>query len=255
MTENSRYRVPPCDMARENMFWLRLFRDHSQFLMETLTPGQTGLIAQAQHFYQMFDRLLGQAEEVSGPFLQEAARVVLEFRSYKLGIVNLQLAGQVPVNLPPGALNEMLDEDDEYLRLLNVIPGALQMSEAAFLLHQHLLWLPNNAAHAALTSAQLDPGEASLKEIYNRYSKLFHKLADKVMELKGLMRDNPRMVPSLVYTNAESAGLTQEFRHSLENYRELRATAQVLAISPALLLDHFNREASYYLEKIGCGKA
>ena len=185
---------------------------------------------------------------------QEAAQTVMQFRCFQLSIIDLQLAGKVPINLPPGALNEMLDEADEYLRILGVLPTPGPMNEAAYLIHQHLMWLPNNAAHAALVRSQLDPGEHKLFVLNNRYCKLFHKMADKVMELKGLMRDNPRMVPSLIYTTEESAMLTQEFLCSQQNYRELRTTAQVLAISPPLLADHFEREALYYLEKIGCAR-
>lgn len=63
------------------------------------------------------------------------------------------------------------------------------------------------------------------------------------------MRNNPRVVPALVYTNLEAANITREFKRNQENYREQRATAQVLAMSPPLLADHFVREATYYLEK------
>lgn len=64
------------------------------------------------------------------------------------------------------------------------------------------------------------------------------------------MRDNPRMVPALMYTTQESAKLTGEFVQLLDQYKNLRATAQVMSISPPLLVDHFMREASYYLEQI-----
>lgn len=243
----------PMDPMRENQFWLRIFRDHSQFITETLVPLETALITQAQQYFQIFDRLLKKVT-AGREVTQEATQAVMHFRCFKLSIIDLQLAGKVPINLPPGALNEMLDETDEYLRIFGVLPNPGPMNEAAFLINQHLLWLPNNAAHAALVRSQLDPGENNLFVLNNRYHKLFHKLANKVMELKGLMRDNPRMVPSLIYTTQESAMLTQEFLRSQENYRELRTTAQVLAISPPLLADHFEREALYYLEKIGYGK-
>lgn len=239
---------PALDTGRENQFWLRIFRDHSQFMLETLVPRETVLISQTERFYQVFNHLLQQADE---DIREEAAQAVMQFRSFQLNLIDMQLAGQIPVNLPPGALNEMVDEADEYLRILNVLPMPAPMNDAAYLLHQHLLWLPNNAAHAALVRSQLDPSEAELIKLYDHYHKLFRKLEDKVMELKGLMRDNPRMVPSLNYTTQESANLTQEFLNSQENYREQRTTAQVLAISPPLLADHFIREAMYYLEKIG----
>lgn len=221
--------------------------------METLVPKETALIAQAQQFFQVFDQLLQRAN-AGRDITQEAAHAVTQFRAFKLCVIDMQLAGGVPINLPPGALNEMVDEADEYLRIVCVMASPNPMNEAAYLIHQHLLWLPNNAAHAALVRSQLDPGEAALFELNNRYHKLFHKLADKVMELKGLMRDNPRMVPSLVYTTQESIMLTQEFMQSQETYRALRTSAQVLAISPPLVADHFVREAAYYLEKIGCEK-
>lgn len=253
MQDSMTYGTPPMDPIRENQFWLRVFRDHSQFILETLVPRETALISQAQKYYQIFDQLLQKA--CTGADLREdAGQAVMQFRCFKLGIIDLQLAGQVPINLPPGAINEMLDEADEYLRLLGVLPKPGPVNEAAYLIHQHLLWLPNNAAHAALVRSQLDPGEHNLFKINDRFYKLFHMQEDKVMELKGLMRDNPRMVPSLLYTTRESAIITQEFLQSQENYRELRATAQVLAISPPLLADHFALEAAYYLEKIGYGR-
>jgi Protein of unknown function (DUF2935). len=251
MNDAITYRIPPRDMVRENSFWLRIFRDHAQFFMDTLVPGQTALIAQSQQFYRVFDQLLGLKRDDAEMYLQDAAQAVMQFRAFKLNMVNMQLTGQIPVNLPPGALNEMLDEDDEYLRILNVVPHKQPMNEAAFLLHQHSLWLPNNAAHAALIQAQLDPGEGTLTAIYRRYGRQFQQLTLKVMEMKGLMRDNPRMTPSLVFTTREIATLTQEFRRSLESYIEQRTTAQVLAISPPLLADHLAREATYYLDKIG----
>lgn len=138
---------PSLDMKRENLFWLRIFRDHTQFMLQTLVPQEAALIAQTQRFYQIFDELLQKAgQDIS----QQAAQAVMEFRNFQLSVIDLQLAGQVPINLPPGALNEMLDEADEYLRILGVLPMPTPVNEAAHLIHQHLLWLPNNAAHAAL---------------------------------------------------------------------------------------------------------
>jgi hypothetical protein len=251
MSEAKTFRIPPGDIIRESLFWLRIFRDHTQFLADTLAPSQTGLISQNQQFYKAFDRFLGIKREMMGSCLQEAAQAVMQFRTFKLGIVNLQLAGQVPINLPPGAFNEMLDEDDEFLRIMNMVPQKQAMNEAAFLIHQHMLWLPNNGAHAALIKAQLDPGEGELIGIYSHFGKQFHQLYLKVLEIKGLLRDNIRLVPALVFTTREIATLTEEFRRSLESYIEERSTAQVLGISPPLLADHMAREATYYLEKIG----
>ncbi len=105
MQERFIFRVPARDLARESSFWLRIFRDHSQFLLGTLAPDQTNLITQAQQFFQLFDGLLARAGRVSGPLLEEAGRAVAQFRAYKMSIADLQLAGQVPVNLPPGALH------------------------------------------------------------------------------------------------------------------------------------------------------
>ena len=130
------------------------------------------------------------------------------------------------------------------------IPKEPPVNNAGYLLRQHLLWLPNNAAHAALTCAQLDPGETNLFAFYHRYHDLFRNLNNKALELKLLMRDNPFLVPALIYLTRECNNLTQEFKKSAEDFRELRATAQVLSISPPLLADHFAREAAYYLEKI-----
>lgn len=113
MQDARSYAAQPMDLMRENQFWLRIFRDHSQFMMETLAPCETNLFMQAQQFFQVFDQLLQRAnagEEVC----REAAQAVMQFRCLKLNISDRQLASEIPINLPPGALNEMLDEDDYY---------------------------------------------------------------------------------------------------------------------------------------------
>jgi hypothetical protein len=239
----------PIDIQEENQFWLSIFRDHAQFFTDSLVPGETALIAQAQQYYQVFNRLFSEAATRTDPqFLQEAAQAVEMFRDYKLCIVNLQLAGQNPVNLPPGALQEMLDEDNAYLQILtdpNPNPNP-----AGYLLEQHLMWLPNNAAHAGLARNQLDPSEATWFKTFNHFQKSYHNLQLKTEELDHLMPDEPMLAPALIYLTRESASLTGEWAENLLQFRDLRATAQVLSISPPLLVEHFIREAQYYLGKL-----
>jgi hypothetical protein len=234
-------------LARENEFWLRLFRDHSQLIMETLVPREIPLITQAQQFLGVFESLL--AKNASGNLApEEAMQATCQFRNYKQGIANMLLMGQVVINLPPGALQEMLDEDDEYLQILT---GMQPMNEAEFLLHQHLLWLPNNAAHAALAASQLDPSETMIFNQLEHFHMTYHELQLKAEELMHLLKNCPTMVPPLVFLTKQSSDLTKEFYVFLEQYKNLRATGQVMAITPPLLVDHFMREAAYYLDKIG----
>lgn len=235
------------DLATENEFWLRLFRDHSQFIMETLIPREVTLITQAQQFMNLFDALL--AQNADGKLTpEEAMQATCQFRNFKQGIANRQLIGEAVINLPPGAIQEMLDEADEYLTILS---GMQPMNEAEFLLHEHLLWLPNNAAHAALAASQLDPSETMFFNRFEHFHMTFHELQLKAEELMHLLKNNPAMVPPLVYLTRQSAGISREFYCLLEQYKELRATGQVMAITPPVLVDHFMREAAYYLEKIG----
>ena len=82
---------PAMDIRRENQFWLRIFRDHSQFMMETFVPRETALIAQTQRLSQIFDQLLQQADR---DISQQAAQAVMEFRCFQLSVIDLQLPGK-----------------------------------------------------------------------------------------------------------------------------------------------------------------
>jgi hypothetical protein len=236
----------PYDLTRENAFWLRLFKDHSQFIMGTLVPGEVAFMTQAQQFMNIFDTLLVQ-NEAGCLKPEDAMQAVCQFRNYKQGIANMLLIGQVVINLPPGALKEMLDEVDAYLAILC---GTQPMNEAEFLLHQHRLWLPNMAAHAALAASQLDPSETIFFNRFEHFHMTFHELQLKAEELMHLLKNCPSMVPPLAYLTKQSTDLTREFYAWLEQYKSLRSTGQVMAITPPLLIDHFMREAAYYLEKI-----
>ncbi|MEW6426102.1 MAG: DUF2935 domain-containing protein [Bacillota bacterium] len=73
----------------------------------------------------------------------------------------------------------------------------------------------------------------------------------KAIEINDLLREDPRLVPALVYLTRQSAETTQKFRRLLEEYRDLRSSCLALATAPPLLPDHTAREAAYYLEKLG----
>jgi len=256
----SALQIPPVDMGREHLFWLRIMRDHAQFQLDTLAYREIVLIDEAQRFYQHFDRLLQKAQAAAtaggGPIDQlnrEAAQATIQFRAFKLRLIDLQLACRVTLNLPPVIILHMAREAKEYLRVLGALPDGPPNSnnQACYLLHEHLLWLPDNADHAALLRATLDSGEAMLDQSFTQYKNAFDALYLKALEINGLLKEDPRLVPALIYLTRQSAEGTQKFRRFLEEYRDLRSSCQALATAPPLLPDHMAREAAYYLEKLG----
>lgn len=104
----------------EHRFWLQILGDHSRFIFEALAPIQTMEIEQASNFINIFDTLLERAK--SAPLTQLTAKVepeVLRLREFKLELIRKHLVGKIKIHLSPTFINHMVNELEEYLRILS----------------------------------------------------------------------------------------------------------------------------------------
>ncbi|CAG7650539.1 DUF2935 domain-containing protein [Paenibacillus allorhizosphaerae] len=238
----------------EHRFWLQILGDHSRFIKDGLSPEEREEIARAGSFVQAFDQLLmrvreeEQVEKVS-ELTRDAASWTQQLRAFKLYLLHRHLTGKIRLHLSPSFLSHMVNELEEYMRVL----GSLLSGQPAPVyedIHHHLLWLQDAFGHAASIAGELDMAESRLMKTARTFDREFREFYVKAVELAGYMRANIRKFPALSRFNKEvelEMALFQQFLRELE---ELRLTREALGTLTPLMADHMAREECYYLTKL-----
>lgn len=234
----------------EHRFWLQILGDHSRFILDALAPVEKEEIDKAASFIQIFDTLLGQVKTVE--ILQitvKAEAEALKLREFKLSLIKRHLVGKIKIHLSPTFLNHMINELEEYLRILEYLKTG-NMPPIYHELHHHLVWLLDAAGHAGAISSNLDGVEKRLKEKSDLYTKHFEDFYLKAVELAGYLRTNVTAFPALDKMNADAILEIKLFQNFLHDIEELELSAQALGTFSPLMADHMTREECYYLMKI-----
>lgn len=234
----------------EHRFWLQILGDHSRFIYNALAPVERETIETVAEFIDIYDTLLGKVESEDIVQLTIVAEEeTVKFRAFKLSLLEKHLLGQIKIHLSPTFINHMVNELEEYLRLLKHFTSN-QIPPVYHELHHHLVWLLDAAGHAGAISSNLDPIEKSLKEKSDRYTKHFEDFYLKAVEMVGYLRTNLSTFPALEKMNVDVTLEMKLFKHFLHELEELELNAQALGTFSPLMADHMSREECYYLMKL-----
>jgi hypothetical protein len=234
----------------EHRFWLQILGDHSRFIYEALAPVQKEEIEIASTFIRVFDTLLNRAKTSDlEPLTIEAESEVIKLREFKLELLRKHLIGKIKIHLPPTFINHMVNELEEYLRILNHLKDG-QVPPIYHELHHHLLWLLDAAGHSDAISSNLDGVERKLREKSKAFTKTFDNFYLKAVELAGYLRTNLASFPALTKMNVDSQLEIKLFQNFLVEIEELRLSKQALGTFAPLMADHMYREECYYLMKL-----
>ncbi|PWV90580.1 hypothetical protein DFQ01_14228 [Paenibacillus cellulosilyticus] len=238
----------------EHRFWLQILGDHSRFILNALSPKETNDVQQAQHWIIVFDTLLSQARNPSGgttlgELSKQAYEAAMQLKAFKLSLLERLLLGKVTVGLPPTFFNHMVNELDEYARILQVLLAGkpVPLYEP---LHYDMVWLPDASGHAGSILMELDRVERSLIERYTSLERHFNALFLKAVEMAGYMRTGLRDFPAFRRFHAEIDLEMRLFTKFLLELEELELSAAVLDTITPLMPDHMAREECYYLTKL-----
>ena len=234
----------------EHRFWLQILGDHSRFIHEALAPVQTAEIELASNFINVFDTLLEQAN--SSELMQltaQAEKETIKLRDFKLELIRKHLVGKIKIHLSPSFINHMVNELEEYLRILKHFKAG-QVPPVYHELHHHLVWLLDAVGHSDTIYTNLDGVETRLREKSSLFKKHFQDFYLKAVELAGFLRTNLTEFPALTKMNAESQLEIKLFQNFLNEIEELRLSKQALGIFAPLMADHMYREECYYLMKL-----
>lgn len=241
-------------MTMELRFWTQVMGDHARFINGSLAPDQAGLCQVAENFILIFDRFYEKVSRLdehgeSNGLITDINAAVLSFREFKRELLSFRLQNQPVTSLTPTFYNHMLNELEDFLRILAGYQTGKTYEESV--LGQHLLWTLDASGHAAILDSSLDKAEFQLREIAKAFEKDFGHLYLKVVEITGYFRSKPPAAgPALERYNLEVATSIQRFMEFLMELRQRVINQQILGNLLPLVPDHMWREECYYLLKI-----
>lgn len=237
----------------EHRFWLQILGDHGRFIHDALAPSEVEKIQKSIYFIRSFDELLVEARRPLGEkqiheLTQKAFHNAQLIREFKLDIIKEHLVGKIKIELPPTFINHMVNEVEEYLRILQWLLS--KEIPTVHPIHYHKLWLPDAAGHAGAVQCGLDSVERYLREKSKEFVKDFNELYLKADEFSGYLRTCLQEFPALHRLNNMVELKILLFMNFLNEIKEFRLTKKAVGTLAPLLPDHMFREECYYLTKL-----
>jgi hypothetical protein len=236
----------------EVLFWIQIMSDHACFIKNSLQPDNPNQLLIAENLIAVWDRMRQKMKEVRAvapDVVDEILGVVLSFREFKRELLGATLRHDRVTTLPPTFYNHMLNELEEFLKVLSEIQAGSVIS--CNTLGNHLVWVLDAAGHAAIIGSNLDKAEALYREEAKAFENAFDKMYLKTVELTGYYRsDSEAVKPVLQWFNRQVTELMKEFISFLTELKEGIAQHQILGNLCSLLPDHMIQEENYYLQKI-----
>lgn len=241
------------ELLFEHRFWLQILGDHGRFILNELSPEETEEIKGARLFIETFDNLLQEAkanfgEEETIEFTRKIIKAAQELRAFKLNILRQHLIGRIKLGLSPTFINHMLNELEEYMRIMDCYIAKKIPKDHP--VHHHLLWLLDGSGHAAAIALSLDEVEGKLRRKAEEFNRNFQELYMKALEMAGYLRTKIESFPALKRFNLEAELEMKMFMAFLREVMELRLEKEALGTILPLMLDHMFREECYYLTKL-----
>nr|WP_274655147.1 DUF2935 domain-containing protein [Paenibacillus humicola] len=238
----------------EHRFWLQILGDHARFIRDALAPKETGDIRTASELVQTFDSLLAEsrspeAESRLAELNLAAYQAATDLRNFKLNLLERMLLGKVTIGLTPTFVNHMVNELEEYCRILHALLAGQPVPQFSPL-HYDLLWLQDAFGHAGAIHMDLDRVERMLLEKSRHFEKHFQALYLKAVEMAGYMRTQLADYPAFRRFHADIDLEMNLFRKFLAELLEMELGAEVLDRISPLMPDHMGREECYYLTKL-----
>jgi len=237
----------------EHQFWLQVLGDHARFIFDALSPQELQEIQRAQYFIHTFDQLLEESRKSPcgadlSRLTNQAYIFANEIRNFKLHLIKRHLVDDIKLNLPPTFLNHMVNEVEEYIRILCFL--TIKQVPIIQPIDYHMIWLLDAAGHSAGIMGDLDMVEKDLLKKSQKFTTRFEELYIKAVEIAGYMRTGVDKFPALTRFNYQVEEELLVFKKFLRDLEALELDHKVLGTLSALMLDHMAREECYALTKL-----
>lgn len=228
--------------------------EHSIFIYEHLSPGETALVRQAEQFVGALAGLRRFAEGAAGPlprdFLSEAMQVNQRLYNFKLALLKGRINNEIDLNLTPAFFNGLVSELEEYLRLL-APEAAGQEAPPVSPFHHLFLWLPDQIGHASLLIKELDLVEREVTRDTLQFQTAFTEDYLTIIQMAGYARAMGTDFPRLELEVEGICTRLQGFYAVVRGALGLFESDRLYNRATALFLKHHFGETAYFLRKLG----
>jgi len=271
------------DSLRENIFWLRIMKEHAIFIRLGLPCEEKTLIQQAKEFEQLFRRLEERAKNTSEQRqavkrLNEDVIAALErFIGFKTKILNKLITCQLRfAELLPLLVDHIRREAIRFKVILLRLQNNIELVSAEEALKEEIFWLRIMGEHAHFIAHLLDPSERKLVKQSENFAKNFEQLRLQAEDLQSMevpqefensllpatnlcehqlptsFCELPQvlLIPRLKRFNGEAIQATEQILLFKAVALQLIQQCKVLSIIPPLLAAHILREAMKAVEDL-----
>ncbi|WP_280512707.1 DUF2935 domain-containing protein [Halobacillus karajensis] len=246
-------------MYEEHSFWLEILEDHAHFIHDFLSPSEIKWVRIASQFIQGFkqlrQRLKGMSETLpdNSPiminFARESYQVASSYFKFEGTLQSLRILNKVNLNLTPTYLNGTLNENQEYLRLLNYYVLGKKADELS-LVRLLDLWLEDQLGHALLLQNSLDPIEIPLAKEAEFFIQGFRAHMVKNHTIKGYLRFLENGFPGHQLFSKQVGETVAGFNQLVEKVILLYKNDNVFNRTTLRFLEHHFPESCYFLIKL-----
>lgn len=268
---------------RENLFWLRIMKEHALFLSEGLGRRNANAVRTANTLFSDFDALL-QSARATGPAVaqvrslnERAIALTRDLRNFKQDLLFDILTGRIEGNFNfPLLIDHVRREAEYFITVLTRLNEGITEPVPAAIVRENVFWLRIMADHSKFIRNLLDPSERKLIAAADQFSDQFDTLLAQARDLESMVQGlSPVLVfcgghtldrctlirlreaeerrleatpPVLVRLTGEAQAAAREIRDFKRQATQLVADVRGLSIINPLLADHVTREAEKFLE-------
>lgn len=243
----------------EHQFWLNMLQDHAFFVRDYLSPAETRYVTEADMHIRSFEAVLQKLQTISKDapysspemmeFAQFAYQTAGKYYLFEGNILNLRLKNEININLTPTYFNGTLNENGEYLRILQFFMRGLEPPPLS-LVDLLSLWLEDQLGHAVLLIRLVDGIEFDIIRQAEVLKGKFSQFIVKNNAIKGYLRFLPANSPVQIRFAHEVAGSVVAFNNLVAFTLELYDEKSLVNQSTRRFLFHHFPEACYFMKKM-----
>ncbi|WP_223067970.1 DUF2935 domain-containing protein [Paenibacillus caui] len=242
----------------EVQFWSRIMKEHSLFLRLGFRCEDTQLIAEANHFFKIFEAIEQKSHSFQPDvdpalirrFNVEVHTAVSHIWAFKRKILGLILTCQLPGQTNFPLLVDHVSREANYFRnrLEELNQGRLEPLYDA-IIDENVFFLRIMADHAKFIGHLLDPSERKLVDMAREFSHDFDQLMLQAKDIDS-MRPQSQTEPLLSQFLDQNRVSVKSLRDFKQTAKQLIEQCKIKSIIHPLLADHVFREAERFLEII-----
>lgn len=241
----------------EVQFWSRIMKEHALFLSLGFTHDQKNLVAEAQHYIDLFERI---EEKLSRFTLNTDLRMIQAFNSevyqaavniwaFKRKVLGLTLRCEIRSNNYPLLVDHTSREAAYFANRLKELNEGILAPKPEDIIKENVFFLKLMADHAKFIGHLLDPSERKLVAQAREFSHDFDQLLYQAIDLDS-MRPHSETRPILGQMLDQNRVSVTSLRDFKKQARELIEECRIQSKIHPLLADHTFREAERFLEII-----